>query len=99
MSGLPVSGRRSALLRCRTSANTGQSRQIFRAATEPQRRGFRETLTLLRVVAQTACDVVANLNLHSGLAEVDIAAVVQFKSHHILHDLLYRESKPIRGDS
>ncbi len=25
--------------------------------------------------AQTPCDVIANLNLHSGLAEVDIAAV------------------------
>jgi|RhiMetdeSRZDD1v2_1073273.scaffolds.fasta_scaffold04588_12 hypothetical protein len=30
-------------------ANTGQSRQIFRAATEPQRRSFRETLTVLGV--------------------------------------------------
>jgi hypothetical protein len=30
--------------------------------------------------------VIANLNLHTGLAEVDIAAVMQFKAHHILHD-------------
>jgi hypothetical protein len=30
--------------------------------------------------------VVANLNLHRGLAEVEIAAVAQFKAHHILHD-------------
>src|SRR5262245_3566966 len=37
------------------------------------------------VVAQTACDVVANLNLHRGLAEVDIAAVAQFKAHHVFH--------------
>jgi hypothetical protein len=29
--------------------------------------------------------VVANLNLHSGLAEVDVAAVAQFKAHHVLH--------------
>jgi hypothetical protein len=38
------------------------------------------------VVAQTPCDVIANLSLHTGLAEVDIAAVMQFKAHHILHD-------------
>jgi hypothetical protein len=37
------------------------------------------------VVAQTACDVVANLDLYAGLAEVDIAAVMQFKAHHVLH--------------
>ena len=37
------------------------------------------------VVAQTACDVVANLNLHRGLAEVEMAAVAKFKTHHILH--------------
>jgi len=37
------------------------------------------------VVAQTPCDVIANLNLDSGLAEVDIAAVMQFKAHHVLH--------------
>src|SRR5262245_47333441 len=35
------------------------------------------------VVAQTPCDVIANLNLDSGLAEVDIAAVMQFKAHHV----------------
>jgi hypothetical protein len=33
------------------------------------------------VVAQTPCDVVANLNLH-----VEVAAVMQFKAHHIFHD-------------
>jgi hypothetical protein len=33
------------------------------------------------VVAQTPCDVVANVHLHCGLAEVDIAAVMQFKAH------------------
>ena len=43
-------------------------------------------LAALGVVAQTPCDVAANLNLHSGLAEVDIAAVAQFKAHHVLHD-------------
>ena len=37
------------------------------------------------VVAQTPCDVIANLNLDSGLAEVDIAAVMQFKAHRVLH--------------
>jgi hypothetical protein len=38
------------------------------------------------VVAQTACNVITNLGLHTGLAEVDIAAVMQFKAHHTLHD-------------
>ena len=42
-------------------------------------------LAAMGVVAQTASDVVANLNLHSGLAEVDVAAVAQFKAHHVLH--------------
>jgi hypothetical protein len=37
-------------------------------------------------VAQTPCDVVANVNLHCGLAEVEIAAVLQFKAHHALPD-------------
>jgi hypothetical protein len=44
------------------------------------------------VVAQTPCDVAANLNLHSGLAEVDIAVVAQLKAHHVLHDPV----KPLR---
>ena len=43
-------------------------------------------------IAQTPCDVAANLNLHSGLAEVDIAVVAQFKAHHVLHDPV----KPLR---
>ena len=41
-------------------------------------------LAVVGVVAQTPCDVAANLNLHSGLAEVDIAVVAQFKAHHVL---------------
>jgi hypothetical protein len=49
-------------------------------------------LPTVGVVAQTACDVAANLNLHGGLAEVDIAVVAQFKSHHVLHDPV----KPLR---
>jgi hypothetical protein len=61
------------------------------------------SLAAMGVVAQTACDVVANLNLHCGLAEVDVAAVAQFKAHHVLHDavkpLAATEGKPIRGDS
>jgi hypothetical protein len=40
-------------------------------------------LVAVGVVAQTPCDVIANLNLHTGLAEVDIAAVMQFKAHHV----------------
>jgi hypothetical protein len=43
-------------------------------------------------IAQTPCDVAANLNLHSGLAEVDIAVIVQFKAHRVLHDPM----KPLR---
>jgi hypothetical protein len=38
-------------------------------------------LIAVGVVAQTPCDVIANLNLHGKLAEVDIAAVMQFKAH------------------
>jgi hypothetical protein len=30
--------------------------------------------------------VVTNLNLHCRLAEVDVAAVMQFKAHPVLHD-------------
>jgi hypothetical protein len=45
-----------------------------------------DPLVAAGVVAQTACDVIANLNLHTGLAEVDIAAVMQFKAHHVLPD-------------
>ena len=36
------------------------------------------------VVAQTPCDVVANLCLHTRLAEVDIAVAAQLKTHHVL---------------
>ena len=49
-------------------------------------------LPTVGVVAQTPCDVAANLNLHSGLAEVDIAVVAQLKAHHVLHDPV----KPLR---
>jgi len=45
-----------------------------------------DPLVAAGVVAQTACDVIANLNLHTGSAEVDIAAVMQFKAHHVLPD-------------
>ncbi len=45
-----------------------------------------QPLATVGVVAQTPCDVAANLNLHSGLAEVDIAVVAQLKAHHVLHD-------------
>jgi hypothetical protein len=56
------------------------------------------------VVAQAPCDVIANLNLHTGLAEVDIAAVMQFNAHHVLRQprkaaAPYRIDVPIRGDS
>src|SRR5215471_15540644 len=53
------------------------------------------------VVAQTPCDVIANLNLHTGLAEVDIAAVIQFKAHHaprLGEAAPYRIDMPIRGE-
>jgi hypothetical protein len=38
-------------------------------------------LVAVGVVAQTPCDVIADLNLRTGMAEVDIAAVLQFKAH------------------
>jgi hypothetical protein len=41
-------------------------------------------------VAKTPCDVVANLNLHCGLAEVEIAAILQFKTHRALHESVSR---------
>src|SRR5262245_15649913 len=62
-------------------------------------------LAAMGVVAQTSCDVVANLNLHCRLAKVEVAVVMQVKAHRVLHDpvkpLPYRrpESTPIRGDS
>jgi hypothetical protein len=61
-------------------------------------------LAAMGVVAQTACDVVANLNLHCGLAEVDVAAVAQFKVHHVLTireaaPCAATQGKPVRGDS
>jgi hypothetical protein len=43
-------------------------------------------------VAQTLCDVAPDLNLHSRLAEIDIAVVAQLKARHILHDPV----KPLR---
>src|SRR2546429_692992 len=49
-------------------------------------------LATVGVVAQTPCDVAANLNLHSRLAEIDIAAVAQFKAHHVLQNPV----KPLR---
>jgi hypothetical protein len=44
------------------------------------------SLPALGEVAQITCDVAADLNLHGGLAKVDVAAVVQFKAHHVLHN-------------
>jgi hypothetical protein len=43
-------------------------------------------LAAVGVVAQTPCDVAANLDSHSGLAEADVAAVMQFKAHGVPHD-------------
>ena len=55
------------------------------------------------VVAQTPCNVAANLCLHTVLAEVDIAMAAQLKAHHVLHDSMapYSEPEgtPLRGDS
>jgi hypothetical protein len=50
------------------------------------------SLAAVGVVAQTPCDVAANLCLHTGLAKVDIAVAVQLKAHHVLHDPM----KPLR---
>jgi hypothetical protein len=62
-------------------------------------------LAAVGVVAQTPCDVAANLYLHTGLAEIDIAVAAELKAHHVLHnpmrplriaDQKVRPSKPIR---
>ena len=50
------------------------------------------SLAAVGVVAQTPCDVAANLCLHTGLTKVDIAVAVQLKAHHVLHDPM----KPLR---
>ena len=38
------------------------------------------------VVPQPPCNVAANLYLHTGLAEFDIAVAAKLKAHHVLHD-------------
>ena len=50
------------------------------------------SLAAVGVVAQTPCDVAANLYLHTRLAEVDIAVAAQLKAHHVLHYSM----KPLR---
>ena len=45
-------------------------------------------LVAVGIVAQTPCDVIANLNLDARLAKIDIAAVTQFKAQSVLHDLV-----------
>ena len=63
------------------------------------------TLAAVGVVAQTPCDVAANLFLHTGLAKVDIAVAVQLKAHHVLHDpheappYSGQEGTPLRSNS
>jgi hypothetical protein len=47
-------------------------------------------LAAMGVVAQTPCDVVANLNLHCRLVEINVAGVMQFKAHHVLHYAMSR---------
>ena len=59
-------------------------------------------LPTVGVVAQTPCDVAANLNLHCGLAEVDIAVVAQLKritSSTIPEAAPYREEKIPRSEA
>ena len=55
-------------------------------------------LAALGVVAQTPCDVAANFNLHSRLAEINIAAVAQFKAHHVLQQSTNGSSAIEQGD-
>jgi hypothetical protein len=62
-------------------------------------------LAAVGVVAQTPSNVAANLYLHTGLAEVDIAVAVKLKAHHVLHDPDEAaphggpESTPLEGDT
>src|SRR5262249_10252688 len=44
------------------------------------------SLAALGEVAQITCDVAANLNLHGGLGEVDIAAVGQCQGRSVPHN-------------
>jgi hypothetical protein len=56
-------------------------------------------LAAMGVVAQTSCDVVANLNLHCRLAEINVAGVMQFKAHHVLrhaHEPLPHRNEKLR---
>ena len=55
-------------------------------------------LVAVGAVAQTPCDVAANLNLHSRLAEINIAAVAQFKAHHVLQQSTNGSSAIEQGD-
>ena len=52
---------------------------------------------------RTPENVAADLNLHSGLAKIDIAAILQFKAHHVLHNpreaRSYRDQKVSRPDA
>jgi hypothetical protein len=57
------------------------------------------------VVAQPPCNVAANLYLHTGLVEFDIAVAAKLKVHHVLHDPdeapphSASEDTPLEGDS
>jgi hypothetical protein len=62
------------------------------------------SLATVGVVSQTPCDMATNLNLHTGLAEVDIVVAAQLKAHHVLRipvspSASRPEVKPIEGDS
>src|SRR4051795_5042117 len=50
------------------------------------------SLAAVGVIAQTPCDVAANLCLHTRLAEVDVAVTAQLKAHRVLHNPM----KPLR---
>ena len=63
-----------------------------------------DPLAAVGVVAEFLAIWPANLYLHTGLVEVDIAVAVQLKAHHVLHNpmkpLRYaREGTPPRGNS
>ena len=72
---------------------------VHEAMLHPVKRDY--PLTPIRVVAQTPCDMVAYLNLRSGLAEINVPTVVQFKAHDAPRKTVHigNDDTPVRGDS
>jgi hypothetical protein len=86
MSGLPVSGQSTRALamshKCQHRTIAPDLPRGHRASASRLPRNAHLTKGSRADSVRCGCE----LNLHRGLAEVEIAAVAQFKAHHILHD-------------